>query len=222
MGLKYRPSGATPLVISCQFRRFRPCQVSSVAQTGGGHDSLVAFSCWSRDLPIGLGRARGHTFEARTMAWCMSARLLLRQRLVGRDRAILGGVADRPIGHPSYALVPGFSPSAQARRRRMSRTRRKDAEVDGTMIKTTRSAGKQALRRQASVDQARRRGTASAGGSARCGNVRIWAGAVAYGDRPAPRTNVIGASRSPFPCRSTRRPQISRNGITLRDTLVSG
>ena len=38
------------------------------------------------------------------------------------------------------------------------------------MIKTTRSAGKQALRRQASADQARRRGTASAG----FGKMRTW------------------------------------------------
>jgi hypothetical protein len=40
---------------------------------------------------------------------------------------------------------------------------RKDAEVDGTMISTTLSAGKPAVRRQASIDQAWQRGTASEG-----------------------------------------------------------
>jgi hypothetical protein len=104
---------------------------------------------------------------------------------------------------------------------RASLSSRTDAEVDGTMISTTLSAGKPAVRRQASVDQAWRRGTASAG----FGKMRTW---THLGLRDSIRRsagaagNVIGASRSPFPCRWTRWPQLSRNGIMLRDTLLSG
>jgi hypothetical protein len=62
---------------------------------------------------------------------------------------------------------------------RASHSSREDAEVDATMLKTTLSAAKQAVRRQASVNQAGRLRRDSAS----CGHRRIRAGTVAYGDR---------------------------------------
>jgi hypothetical protein len=129
---------------------------------------------------------------------------MLRYRLVRRDRAILGGVADRPIGHPRRVFPYVSRKDAKTQRREQNSTRMHIESLSSLCVsaslrellflpaKTQRwtercsrppcqrgnrpCAGKPASIRRGGAGRLRR-------DSARCGHGRIRAGTVAYGDR---------------------------------------